>query len=53
MLITYLRSYSYNNYAFCQMQYFLTFVLGYQSDSGKIDDGGAKVKISLDTTGNY
>ena len=24
-----------------------------RADSGKIDDGGAKVKISLDTTGNY
>ena len=35
MLITYVRSSSYNNYAFCQMQYFLTYVLGYQTDSGK------------------
>ena len=24
-----------------------------RADTGKIDDGGAKVKISLDTTGNY
>jgi len=35
MLVTYIRSSSYNNYAFCQMQYFLTYVLGHQSDSGK------------------
>ena len=24
-----------------------------RSDSGKIDDGGAKVKISLDVSGSY
>ncbi len=35
MLITYVRSSSYNNYAFCQMQYFITYVLGYRTDSGK------------------
>ena len=35
MLITYIRSSSYNNYAYCQMQYFLTYVLGYQTVSGK------------------
>ncbi len=35
MLVTYIRSSSYNNYSFCQMQYFLTYVLGYQTDSGK------------------
>lgn len=35
MLITYIRSSSYNNYAYCQMQYFITYVLGYQPDSGK------------------
>ena len=31
MLITYIRSSSYNNYAYCQMQYFITYVLGHQS----------------------
>jgi hypothetical protein len=35
MLITYVRSSSYNNYAYCQMQYFITYVLGHQSVSGK------------------
>jgi len=35
MLVTYIRSSSFNNYAYCQMQYFLTYVLGYQSVSGK------------------
>lgn len=40
MLVTYVRSSSYNNYDFCQMQYFLTYVLGWQSDSGKKADMG-------------
>ena len=35
MLVTYIRSSSYNNYKFCEMQYFLTYVLGHQSISGK------------------
>lgn len=35
MLVTYVRSSSYNNYAYCQMQYFITYVLGHQSVSGK------------------
>lgn len=35
MLITYIRSSSYNNYAYCQMQYFITYVLGHYSTSGK------------------
>ena len=35
MIVTYIRSSSYNNYAYCQMQYFITYVLGYQSKSGK------------------
>ncbi len=35
MLVTYIRSSSYNNYAYCQMQYFITYVLGHQPDSGK------------------
>ena len=35
MLVTYVRSSSYNNYDYCQMQYFITYVLGHQSDSGK------------------
>ena len=43
MLVTYIRSSSYNNYSFCQMQYFLTYVLGYQSDSGKKAEMGTIV----------
>jgi ATP-dependent helicase/DNAse subunit B len=35
MLVTYIRSSSYNNYSYCQMQYFITYVLGHQADSGK------------------
>ena len=35
MLVTYIRSSSFNNYSYCQMQYFLTYVLGHQSTSGK------------------
>jgi len=40
MLITYVRSSSYNNYDYCQMQYFLTYVLGWRSESGKKADMG-------------
>ena len=40
MLVTYVRSSSYNNYSYCQMQYFITYVLGHQSDSGKKADMG-------------
>tara|TARA_Y100000296_G_scaffold86234_1_gene125190 strand:+ start:249 stop:1259 length:1011 start_codon:yes stop_codon:yes gene_type:complete len=35
MLITYIRSSSYNNYSFCQQQYYINYVLGYPSVSGK------------------
>ena len=35
MLVTYIRSSSYNNWRYCEMQYFITYVLGYQSLSGK------------------
>jgi len=35
MLVPYIRSSSYNNYEYCQMQYFITYVLGHQSVSGK------------------
>ena len=40
MLVTYVRSSSYNNYDYCQMQYFLTYVLGWPSLSGKKADMG-------------
>ena len=35
MIVTYIRSSSYGNYDYCQMQYFLTYVLGHRSPSGK------------------
>ena len=35
MIVTYVRSSSYNNYSYCEMQYFITYVLGHQSKSGK------------------
>ena len=35
MLVTYIRSSSYNNFEYCQMQYFMTYVLGHQTVSGK------------------
>ena len=43
MIVTYIRSSSYNNYDFCQMQYFLTYVLGHRSDSNKKADMGTMV----------
>jgi len=48
MLVTYIRSSSYNNYSFCQMQYFLTYVLGYQTDSGKKAEIGTTVHKVLE-----
>lgn len=48
MLITYMRSSSYNNYAYCQMQYFITYVLGHQSISGKKADIGTIVHKVLE-----
>ena len=35
MLCAYIRSSSMVNYKFCEMQYFMTYVLGFKSDSGK------------------
>jgi len=35
MLVTYIRSSSYNNYDYCQQQYYINYVLGYPSMSGK------------------
>jgi hypothetical protein len=48
MIVTYIRSSSYNNYDYCQMQYFLTYVLGYQSDSGKKAELGTIVHKTLE-----
>tara|TARA_R100000084_G_C4630377_1_gene138044 strand:+ start:325 stop:1134 length:810 start_codon:yes stop_codon:yes gene_type:complete len=43
MIVTYIRSSSYNGYDYCQMQYFLTYVLGHRSDSGKKAELGTMV----------
>ena len=43
MLVTYIRSSSYNNYAYCQMQYFITYNLGFNPPSGKRADMGTIV----------
>ena len=48
MIVTYVRSSSYNNYAFCQMQYFITYVLGHQSDSGKKADMGTMAHKAME-----
>lgn len=48
MLITYIRSSSYNNYAYCEMQYFMTYALGYQTVSGKKAEIGTIVHKVLE-----
>jgi len=35
MIVTYIRSSSYNQWSYCQMSYFMTYVLGYYGDSNK------------------
>lgn len=48
MIVTYIRSSSYNNYDYCQMQYFITYVLGYRSVSGKKAQLGTVVHKALE-----
>lgn len=48
MIVTYIRSSSYNNYDYCQMQYFITYVLGHYSDSGKKAELGTIVHKTLE-----
>lgn len=43
MIITYLRSSSYNNFDYCQMQYYMNYVLGLPRTSGKRADKGTVV----------
>ena len=52
MLITYIRSSSYNNYEFCQMQYFMKYVLGLPSDSGKAAERGTMVHKVMEVLAN-
>lgn len=53
MLITYVRSSSYNNYAYCQMQYFITYVLGHQPQSGKKADLGTVVHKVMEVLARF
>lgn len=48
MIITYLRSSSYNNWDFCQMQYYINYVLGWQFPAGKKADKGTIVHKVLE-----
>lgn len=48
MIVTYIRSSSYNNYDYCQMQYFITYVLGHYADSGKKAELGTIVHKTLE-----
>ena len=51
MLVTYIRSSSYNNFEYCQMQYFITYVLGHQSVSGKKAQLGTIVHKVMEVLG--
>lgn len=53
MLITYIRSSSYNNYAYCQMQYFITYVLGHQPSSGKKAELGTIVHKVMESLAGF
>ena len=52
MLITYIRSSSYNNYEFCQMQYFMKYVLGLPDISGKAAERGTMVHKVMEVLAN-
>ena len=51
MLVTYIRSSSYNNYDYCEMQYFITYNLGHQSTSGKKAQLGTVVHKVMEVLG--
>lgn len=53
MLVTYIRSSSYNNYAYCQMQYFITYVLGHYSASGKKAELGTIVHKVMESLARF
>jgi len=48
MLVTYIRSSSYGNWDMCQQQYFMTYVLGHMSDSGKKAELGTIVHKTME-----
>lgn len=51
MKITYLRSSSYNNYDFCQMQYYMSYVLGLPQESNQRADMGTIVHKVMEILG--
>lgn len=53
MLVTYIRSSSYNQYAYCQMSYFMTYVLGHLSDSGKKAELGTMVHKVMESLASF
>ncbi len=48
MIVTYIRSSSYGNYDYCELQYFFTYVLGWRSPSGKKAQLGTTVHKVLE-----
>ena len=49
MITTYVRSSSLNNWKYCQLQYFITYVLGHYSPSGKKADLGTITHAVFET----
>ena len=49
MITTYFRSSSLNNWKYCQLQYFMTYVLGHYSPSGKKADLGTITHAVFET----
>lgn len=49
MITTYFRSSSLNNWSYCQMQYFMTYVLGHYSPSGQRADMGTITHAVFET----
>lgn len=52
MLTTYFRSSSYNNYDFCQMQYFISYILGHTAPANQKADKGTIVHKVLECLAN-
>lgn len=52
MLVEYIRSSSYSNWEFCQMQYFITYVLGYTGPSGQKAELGTIVHKVMECLAN-
>jgi hypothetical protein len=52
MLITYIRSSSFNNWDFCQMQYYMNYVLGLPREASKKADKGTTVHKVMEILAN-